>query len=52
MTRQNNNTAEYLNENIFRYGGSKDDNEILTDVTGKELSAEAFCNRINNLVLK
>lgn len=49
---ENQDTAEYLNENLFQYGGSKDDNEILTDITGKELSAEAFCKRINKLVLE
>ena len=47
---ENTKTAEYLDEHIFQYGGSKDDNEILRDVTGKDLSAEAFCNRINRLV--
>ena len=49
---ENKDTAEYLNEHLFQYGGSKDDNEILTDITGKELSAEAFCERINKLVLE
>ena len=47
---ENNKTAEYLNENLFKYGGSKDDNELLTEITGKELKADAFCNRINKLV--
>ena len=47
---ENDKTADYLNENLFKYGGSKDDNELLTEITGKELSAEAFCNRINKLV--
>lgn len=47
---ENKETAKYLNNNLFKYGGSKDDNEILTEITGKELSAEAFCNRINKLV--
>jgi len=49
---ENKATAEYLNENLFKYGGSKDDNEILTAITGKKLSAEAFCKRINKLVLE
>ena len=47
---ENNKTAEYLNEHLFKYGGSKDDNELLTEITGKELKADAFCNRINKLV--
>ncbi|MGN1125074.1 MAG: M2 family metallopeptidase [Candidatus Gastranaerophilaceae bacterium] len=47
---ENKDTAKYLDENIFQYGGSKEDNEILEAVTGKPLTAEAFCNRINNLV--
>ncbi len=46
---ENKETAKYLNENLFKYGGSKDDNELLTEITGKELSADAFCNRINEL---
>ena len=49
---ENKQTAEYLNENLFKYGGSKEDDEILTDITGKELTADAFCNRINKLVLE
>ena len=49
---ENKQTAEYLNENLFKYGGSKEDDEILTDITGNELTAEAFCNRINKLVLE
>ena len=49
---ENKQTAEYLNENLFKYGGSKEDDEILTDITGKELTAEAFCDRINKLVLE
>ncbi|MBQ2644321.1 hypothetical protein IJG14_01945 [bacterium] len=47
---ENTETSEYLNEHIFRYGGSKDDNEILRDVTGNNLSTEAFCKRLNKLV--
>lgn len=46
---ENKETAKYLNENLFKYGGSKDDNELLTEITGKELSADAFCERINEL---
>jgi peptidyl-dipeptidase A len=47
---ENKETAKYLNDNLFKYGGSLDDNEILTKVTGKELSADDFCNRINNQI--
>ena len=47
---ENKETANYLDNNLFKYGGSKDDNEILTEITGKELSADAFCNRLNKLV--
>ena len=47
---ENKETAKYLNENLFKHGGSKEDNEILTEITGKELSADAFCERINKLV--
>lgn len=47
---QNPETAEFLNENLFKFGGSKEDDELLLELTGKKLTAEAFCNRINNLV--
>jgi len=47
---QNNKTAEYLNENLFKYGGSKFDNELLLEITGSELSGKSFCDKINNLV--
>ncbi|MCR5261108.1 MAG: hypothetical protein K6C94_04645 [Candidatus Gastranaerophilales bacterium] len=47
---ENTETANYLDEHIFQYGGSKEDNEILRDVTGDNLSAKAFCDRINRLV--
>lgn len=47
---ENKDTAKYLNEHIFQYGGSKEDDEILEEVTGKPLSADAFCERINKTV--
>lgn len=47
---ENKDTAKYLNEHIFKYGGSKEDDEILQEVTGQPLTAEAFCDRINELV--
>ena len=47
---KNSNTANYLDEHIFQYGGAKFDDEILMIVSGKKLSAEDFCNRINDLV--
>ncbi len=47
---ENKETAKYLDDNLFKYGGSKTDDEILTSITGKPLNAEAFCNRINKLV--
>lgn len=47
---ENKETAKYLDEHLFQYGGSRDDNENLVEITGKELTAEAFCNRINKLV--
>lgn len=47
---ENKDTAKYLDENVFQYGGSKTDDEILEKVTGKKLSADAFCERLNKLV--
>lgn len=49
---ENKGTAEYLDNNLFCYGGSKTDDENLIEITGKPLTAEAFCNRLNNLVEK
>ena len=49
---ENKGTAEYLDNNLFQYGGSKTDDENLIEITGKPLSAEAFCNRLNKLVEK
>ena len=49
---ENKGTAEYLNNNLFQYGGSKTDDENLIEITGKPLTAEAFCNRLNKLVEK
>lgn len=43
----NNKTADYLDKNLFQYGGSKEDDEILDAITGKKLSATDFCERIN-----
>lgn len=39
-------TAKFFQENIFKYGSSKTENEIMKIATGKELSAEAFCKQI------
>lgn len=47
---ENKDTAKYLDENVFQYGGSKTDDEILEKVTGKKLNADAFCKRLNKLV--
>ena len=46
---KNQTTAEFLNKNLFRYGSSKDDDEILRIISGKELSVNDFCNKINTL---
>lgn len=41
-------TSNFLGEKLFKYGSSKTDDEIITSITGKSLSEEDFCNRIND----
>ena len=41
-------TSKFLGEKLFKYGSSKTDDEINTTITGKSLSEEDFCNRIND----
>lgn len=43
---QNPKTAEILKENLFKYGASMDEEELIEKFTGKPLSGEDFCNRI------
>ena len=43
---QNTNTAKVLKEKLFKLGSSKTEEEIVKELTGKELSENDFCNRI------
>ena len=43
---ENKNTAEYLNENLFRYGESIDENELIEMFTGEPLSSKALCETL------
>ena len=42
---ENNKTAEFLENNLFKIGASKDEDEIIKNITGKPLGVEDFCNR-------
>lgn len=46
---QSTETAKFFQENIFKYGSSKSEDEIMKIATGKELSAEAFCRQLEKL---
>ena len=43
---ENPQTAEFLNKNLFRYGASLEDDELIEKITGKPISEDDFCNRI------
>lgn len=43
---ENNKTAEYLNNNLFRYGISIDENELIIKFTGEPLSAKSLCENL------
>ena len=45
---ENKKTAEFLKENLFKYGISMEENELIKQMTGKDLSAKDF---IDNIVL-
>lgn len=42
-------TAKFFQENIFQYGSSKSEDEIMKIATGKELDAEAFCRQLEKI---
>ena len=39
---ENNNTAEVLKEELFKYGVSLEENELIESFTGKKLSVDDF----------
>ena len=43
---ENKHTAEYLNEHLFRYGKSIEEDELIEKFTGQKLSADALCNSL------
>ena len=43
---ENKNTATYLNNNLFKYGTSLEENELIEKFTGEPLSAKAFCETL------
>lgn len=44
---ENNKTAEYLNNNLFKYGISKEENELIEMFTKEPLSSKALCESLN-----
>jgi len=44
---ENNKTAQYLKENLFRLGMSMEENELIEQLTGKKLSVDDFLKSIN-----
>ena len=44
---ENNNTAKYLNEHLFKYGISKEENELIEIFTKETLSSKALCESLN-----
>jgi peptidyl-dipeptidase A len=43
---ENKETAKYLNENLFRYGMSVDEGELIKQFTGESLSGKALCDNL------
>lgn len=43
---ENKNTAKYLNDNLFRYGMSMEENELIEKFTGEPLSSKALCENL------
>lgn len=43
---ENENTAKYLEKNLFRYGLSIDENDIIEQLTGERLSSKALCDNL------
>lgn len=45
---KNKRSAKYLNENLFKYGSSVPEQDLIIKLTGKPLSEDDFCERIIN----
>ena len=43
---ENSKTSDYLNDKLFKYGSSKEDSDLILEITGKVISENDFCNRI------
>ena len=43
---ENKNTAEYLNNNLFKYGMSIEENDLIEKFTGEPLSSKALCENL------
>ena len=45
---ENKNTAKYLDERLFKYGLSIDEDELIKQFTGEPLSSKALCESLEN----
>ncbi len=43
---ENKNTADYLNNNLFKYGTCIEENDLIEKFTGEPLSSKAFCETL------
>lgn len=43
---ENKNTAEYLNNNLFKYGKSIEEEDLVEQFTGEKLSSKALCDSL------
>lgn len=46
MITENKSTAEFLNKNLFQYGESIEENDLIEQFTGKQLSSKALCESL------
>ena len=46
MITENKSTAEFLNKNLFQYGESIEENDLIEQFTGKQLSSNALCESL------
>ena len=45
---ENKKTAQYLKENLLKFGKSKEENELIENLTGKKLLVDDFIKSLNN----
>lgn len=48
---QNEHTADFFKTKMFRHGSSLTDNQIIKNISGKDLSVEAYCDQLKKIKL-